>query len=483
MNSLKTYSSSARQLVAVLPPAAERRVHPWAPMPVLLAGIFMVVLDFFIVNVALPSIQSDLHTGASAVEWVVAGYALGAAAVLITAGRVGDHVGRRRVFCCGLALFTAASTACGVAPTAGSLVAARVAAGLAAGVMAPSVLSIIGVTYTGEQRLRAISMYGAVLGLAAVSGQLLGGILLQADVLGLGWRAVFLINVPVGIVALVCAPRFVPESRALRVARLDLRGMLLVTIALVAVILPLLQGRQDGWPDWTWASLAFAPLPIALFVRHELTLSRRGEAPLVDPGLFALRSFSAGLLTQLGLWCGQASFFLVLALYLQLGRGLSALHSGLVFTILAVAYLATSIPAPKLTQRFGRSLIGGGALVLAAGHGLLLAAVASVGTGGELIALTPGLILVGAGMGLCITPLTTSVLSGVDVQRAGAVSGVLSTAQQVGNALGVALIGVVFFGALGAGYAVSFQRAEAALALLMVGTAALSRLLPRPRRG
>ena len=475
---------STTQITIAPPPPAGRLQRAltshWAALPVVLAGTFMVVLDFFIVNVALPSMQADLGASAGAVEWVVAGYALTSAVFLITAGRLGDRFGRRRMFALGLGLFTLASAACGVAGDATVLVVARLAQGGAAALMMPNILSIIGVAYAGADRVRALSAYGMVMGLAAVGGQLIGGILVQADVLGLGWRACFLINVPIGLAALAATRRFVPESRADGAIGLDPAGTVLVTAGLTALVLPLVEGRAHGWPAWTIASLAVAPLILGAFAVQQRRLARRGGAPMLDPALFRQRAFGMGLLNQLVFWGGQASFFLVLALYLQQGRGLDALQAGLVFTILAAAYLATSLRAPALTMVHGRRLLLAGALTLAAGHGALLAAVAAIGTGGTVAPLVPGLLLVGAGMGLVITPLTTVVMGSLGPEQAGAASGGLSTMQNVGNALGVAVIGVIFFGAVGGGFAHAFELSAATLAVLLVAVAALTRLLPAP---
>jgi Na+/melibiose symporter-like transporter len=270
----------------------------------------------------------------------------------------------------------------------------------------------------------------------------------------------------------------IPVSRESVAPGLDKRGTLLATAALTAVVLPLLEGRQHGWPVWTWASLALAPVLVAAFVAQQRRLSRRGGSPLIDMTLFRHRTFSAGLLTQLCFWAGQASFFVVLALYLQNGRGLQPLPAGLVFTILAAAYVAASMRAPALAARYGRGVIAVGALVLACGHGLLLAAVADVGVGGALVVLVPGLVLVGAGMGLVLAPLASTILQSLEPERAGAASGMLTTMQNVGNAIGVAVTGVIFFGALHSGYATAFELAAGELALLLVGVAALTRLLP-----
>jgi EmrB/QacA subfamily drug resistance transporter len=457
--------------------------NPWLALTLILTGTFMIVLDFFIVNVALPSMQARLHAGPTALVWVVAGYGLTFSTLLITAGRIGDQIGRRRAFATGLALFVLASAGCGLATGPGALVVFRLLQGAAGALIAPNVLSIIGVVFTGAQRARAISIYGVVLGLAAVSGQLIGGLLIQSDVLGLGWRSVFLINVPIGLAAVGLSRRCIPESRAETSRRLDLTGTILLTSGLTAVVLPLVEGRQLGWPAWTWMSLALAPVLLGAFYLHQRRLSRTGGSPLLDPTLFRDRTLTAGLVTQFGLWCGQAAFFLVLALYLQQGQGLDPLDAGLVFTILAAAYLVASLRAPALTMRLGRTLIGFGAVTLAAGHALLFVAVNSDGVHGAIAGLVPGLLLVGAGMGLCITPLTTTVLASVRPQNAGAVSGALSTMQQVGNSVGVAVTGVIFFGAVHNGYAHAFGLSVIELGAVLLGVAALSRMLPAISKG
>jgi EmrB/QacA subfamily drug resistance transporter len=483
--------STTEQTTTLTPPGSSRvqtaLASRWAALPVVLAGTFMVVLDFFIVNVALPSMQANLHASTGAIQWVVAGYGLTSAVLLITAGRLGDRLGRRRTFSIGLGLFTLSSAACGAAATPEILIAGRLAQGVAGALLMPNVLSIIGVLYTGTDRAKALSAYGMSMGLAAVGGQLIGGVLVQANIAGLGWRSCFLINVPVGLLAIAMTSRVVPESHGPRSSRIDITGTALVTVGLTAIVLPLVQGRAMGWPAWTWASLALAPAILGAFVAHQRRLTRRGGSPLLELSLFKQRTFSAGLLAQLVFWCGQASFFLVLALYLQDGRGLSALNAGLVFTILAASYLIASMVAPGLAEKHGRRVLAAGALVLAAGHGLLLGAVADVGTGGSVLALVPGLMLVGAGMGLGIAPLASIIMSGMKPEHAGAASGVLATMQNVGNALGVAIIGVIFFGALGSAsghpnFADAFQLSLGTLAVILIAVALLTRLLPAPRR-
>ena len=466
-----------------LPSSVRAPSNPsWSTLIVLMLGTFMFVLDFFIVNVALPSIQHGLGAGEGAIEWVVAGYTISTAVLLVTGGRLGDQFGRRRMFAVGMAIFVATSAACALAPDPAVLVVARVIQGVGAALMAPNILSILGVVYTGPARVRAISVYGMVMGLAATSGQIIGGILIRADVAGLGWRTIFWINVPIGAAALLAAPRLIPESRDPHASRLDLTGVTLITACLIAVVLPLVEGRQAGWPAWSWAALAAAvPLAIA-FAVHQRRKADRGGVPLLNPRIFASWPLRAGLITQTAFWCQQAASYLVLGLYLQQGRGLSPLAAGGVFTFLAVGYLLTSFRAPALTMRFGRSVIAAGAVTAALGDAALYLATAHTGTGGSVAWLFPGLLLLGAGQGLCITPLTTTVLSHSDPATAGSVSGALSTAQQVGNSVGVAVTGVLFFGALGHGYGLAFERSVLQMGALLLVVAALTRLMPGRQR-
>jgi EmrB/QacA subfamily drug resistance transporter len=471
---MSTQSISA---VGPAPSASTQTRSRWLPLPVILAGTFMVVLDFFIVNVALPSMQAHLHASSGAIEWVVAGYGLTNAVFLITGSRLGDRLGRVRVFTVGLALFTLASAGCGLAASPEVLVISRLAQGCASAMLMPNVLAIIGVLYDGADRAKALAAYGMSMGLAAVSGQLIGGILVQVNPAGLGWRSCFLINIPIGVLAVIAAPRVIPESRG-EAGSLDLAGTVLTTLGLTAIVLPLVEGRAHGWPLWTWLSLAAAPVLLGGFALQQRRLAARGGTPMMPPELFQSRAVTIGLAAQLLFWSGQASFFLVLSLYLQLGRGMSALHSGLVFTILAVAYLLTSLRAPALTVSHGRRVLAAGAGLLAIGHLTLALTIADVGIGGSVLALAPGLALVGAGMGLGITPLASLIMAAAPPQHVGATSGVLSTMQNVGNAIGVAVVGVLFYGAVSHGFAGAFQVSVIALAVALTGVAALTRLIP-----
>ncbi|MDQ0589642.1 MFS transporter [Variovorax paradoxus] len=450
---------------------------------VMLSGTFLVVLDFFIVNVALPSMQRELHASAGTLQMVVAGYGLATAAGLVTGGRLGDMFGRRRMFMLGLLLFTLASAACGLAPNAELLVAARVLQGLAGALLQPQVLAMIGLAYTGDSRARAFAAYGLTLGLGATLGQLVGGLLIHADLAGLGWRSCFLINLPIGLLALVLAPRVIPPlANNSGNSRLDLAGMLLVAASSVAVVLPLVEGREQGWPLWSWLCLAAAVPLWAVFARQQQRLAARGGAPLVAPALLANSRFVTGLFTTLAFYIGNASFYFVLALYLQQGLALDPLGSGLVFTALAIGFFATSMAGARLARRFGgRPPIALGALVLAAGHALQLVNVAGWPGHAHVVAwMVPLLALQGAGLGMVMAPLVSTVLAGLPAQHAGVASGVLSMVQQAGNALGVALIGILFYGRLGSlseapAYAGAFGAALAYLTISALTVAVLHR--------
>jgi EmrB/QacA subfamily drug resistance transporter len=445
-------------------PAAVRA--PRGVLPVLLTATFMTALDFFIVNVAMPAIQLDLRAGPAALQWVVAGFGLALAAGLITGGRLGDIYGRRRVFGLGLALFTAASVLCGVAPTAGLLVGARVLQGAAAALLMPQTLAILRTAVPAAAQPKAFAQYGLTLGLGAVFGQVIGGLLIKADLFGLDWRLCFLINLPIGVAALVKLGAL-PESRNAG-SKLDLPGTGLVTAALVALVLPLIQGREYGWPLWTWLSLAGSGALFTAFALHQ----KRHAHPLVNLDLFRQRSFSTGLAAVQVFWMGQASFFLILALYLQFGRGLSALESGAVFMAIGAGYLLTSVNAHRIAARLGRQVVAAGALVMAAGlAGMAVAAGHGIGW------LLPGLAVDGIGMGMALAPLTTIALAKVAPAHTGSASGVLATVNQTGNAVGVALIGVVFYQA--AGYTSAFRAGLVALIVLEVALAVLIQLLPR----
>jgi MFS family permease len=412
---------------------------------------------------------------------------------LITGGRLGDRYGRRRMFMLGLAVFTLASLACGLATNIEMLNVSRAIQGLGAAVAGPQTLAMIGLTYAGRQRVTAVTAYGVSLGLAAVLGQLFGGLLIQANVLGLDWRSCFLVNLPVGVVALAAARRLLTESRAPAGDSIDLVGTVLVTAGLVAVILPLVDGRQAHWPVWAWALLAAAGPILAGFAGHQTWRRRHGKTPLVDLSVLADRTVGAGLVATGLFYTAMASFFVVLALYLQEGRGLSALGSGAVFTVVGVGYLAASMVPQSVMGRLGRQWPALGGVVMAAGY-LALAltsgqagahqqagALQQAGAHPSVLPLLLPLLVTGIGMGMLTAPLTGIVLARVAPEQAGTVSGLQATTVQLGNSIGVAVIGVVFFSALHGGFGHAFQVSLIPLAALPLAATAAIQFVPRAR--
>ncbi|WP_329339460.1 MFS transporter [Streptomyces sp. NBC_00663] len=414
-------------------------------------GLFTVLLaaalpliDFFIVNVALPSIAADLSASESVLELVVAGYGLAYAVLLVLGGRLGDLFGRRRLFLGGMAAFGLTSLACGLAPTAWTLVAARIAQGAASAAMLPQVLATIQSTTTGSRRAKAMSLYGATAGLSMVAGQILGGVLVSADLWGTGWRSAFLVNVPVVVVGLVLAARAVPETRARRPEPVDGPGTVLLAASLLALLAPLTEGRAAGWPLWTWLSLAAFPVLAAAFYAVERRADRAGRTPLVPPSLFALVSLRRGLVLILPFSIGFSGFMFVIAVALQKGAGLGPVQAGLALFPLAVTFLFTSIAGPRLINRFGTRVVTAGALIQ--GVGLTLMALAAWREWPDLglVTLLPGGAIAGVGQALQLPVIFRIVLSEVPPARAGVGSGVMVTTQQAALALGVATLGSLF---------------------------------------
>ncbi|WDV51545.1 MFS transporter [Streptomyces coeruleorubidus] len=423
-----------------------------APAPVLGGlGLFTVLLaaalpliDFFIVNVALPTIGADLAASESVLELVVAGYGVSYAVLLVLGGRLGDLFGRRRLFLIGMAAFGLTSLACGLAPGAWSLVAARVAQGASAAAMLPQVLATIQATTTGPRRAKAMGLYGATAGLAMVAGQILGGVLVAADIAGTGWRSVFLVNVPVVLAGLFLAARAVPETRSARPEPVDVPGTVLLAASLLTLLVPLTEGRAAGWPLWTWLSLVAFPFAAAAFYVVERRADRAGRTPLVPPSLFALTSLRRGLLLVLPFSIGFSGFMFVIAVALQQGAGLGPVAAGLALAPLAVVFFVFSLLGPRLVARYGTRVVTAGAVLQ--GLGLALMALAAWHFWPHLgfVELLPGAAIAGAGQALQLPVVYRVILSEVPPARAGVGSGVMITTQQSALALGVATLGTLF---------------------------------------
>jgi EmrB/QacA subfamily drug resistance transporter len=432
------------------PAAAGGYPRRWLGAIVMIVGALMDMIDVTIVNVALPTIRRDLHASATQLEWVVSGYMLAFAAALIVAGNLGDLFGRKRVFLIGVAVFGLASLAAGWSGSGAELIAARVVQGTAAAAMAPQVLATFRAVFAGAERGKAFSIYGAMLGFASAVGLLLGGVLTEANLFGWSWRAVFFVNIPVAVAALIAGLRFVPETRDPGARRPDVTGAVLLAASLVAIVYPLLEGRQLGWPAWVWVLLAagVAGLGVLGLLEARRTGRADGPAPLLRAGLFRVPAFAAGLGVQMAFAAGLQGFFLALALWLQAGEHFSPLKAGLT----AVAFSAGSfIGAPvavPLAQRYGRRVLASGGALMAAGIAGVSLVASHIGVNGSPWPLVPGLVVCGAGLALLIIPLVNVVLAAVPVEAAGGASGLFGTAQQLGGAVGVAVFGTVFFGYL-----------------------------------
>jgi EmrB/QacA subfamily drug resistance transporter len=421
----------------------------WVGLAVVLIAGFMQLVDISIVNVAIPSIQRDLDATYSQIQWVLAGYQLAFAVMLITGGRLGDIFGRKRLFMIGMAGFTLASALCGLAQSPGMLIGSRVLQGLMGAVMFPQILSVIQVTFPPKERASAFGLFGATIGLATITGPLVGGLLIQADLFGLQWRPIFLVNVPIGGLALAAAARYLIESRAPRALRLDPIGVTIVTAGLLLFVYPLVQGRDLDWPLWTFLSMAAAVPVLVLFGVYERHKKRLDGSPLIDLDLFRQRSFVPGLAVAGIFFMGIPAFFLTFSLWLQIGLGFTALHAGLTGIPFAVGSAVASAASVRLAPALGRRLLSVGSLLLVAGMAALIWTVDRYGGAIHSWQLIPALLVCGLGLGSVVAPLVNVVLAGIRGQDAGAASGVLSTVQQVGGAVGVAMIGVIFFGLLG----------------------------------
>ncbi len=420
----------------------------WVALGVIVIAPFMAIFDQFVVNVAIPTMQRDLHASFAQIQFVIAGYALAFAITLVTGGRLGDIYGRKRLFMLGMTGFTLASALCGLAPDPSLLVIARLVQGFGAALMSPQVLAIISVTFPARERAAALSVFGAVTGLGSLAGQALGGLLIQADLWGLGWRTVFLVNVPVGIGALAAASFLLAESRSDTARRLDLGGVALISFGLLLLVFPLVAGRDAGWPAWAWLCLVASVPVIGGFVLFERWLTARGGSPLVVLGLFRERAFVAGLVVAFLFGAANPAMFFTLALALQIGLHFSAFAAGLTFAPAPIGYFIAATLTAKLAPRFGARLITFGLLLKAAAWaviGVIVHRSGAVLHGPELIA---PIFAEGFAAGMTSPPLIGAVLSGIRGGDAGSASGVLTTFQQVAGAMGVALIGVIFFAAL-----------------------------------
>lgn len=428
------------------PPSREQ----WTVLAVVMGGFFLILFDGTIMNVAIPVLQRDLGTGYSAAQWMMSGYALAFGLLLIPAGRLGERWGHRRVFITGLAVFTVASLLCATAGSGAEVVGWRVLQGGAAGLMNPAVLALLQVTFAPAQRGRVMVYYGATAGIAASLGPVLGGVLIAMDLGGWSWRPIFLLNVPLGVVLLLLAGRFLPATRG-RAGSLDPVGVTLLTATLLLLIYPLIQGYEQGWPSWVAVSLAGSGLALAGFLGWQRRRLRTGAVPLIDIRLFTFRSFAAGVgvtVFQLGAF---ASLQFVLSAYLQLGLGTPVLGAGLALLPFALGTVLGSVLSDRTYRRLGRRALHLGSALLAAGTAGVILTVRLAGPGVDALALAPASLVAGVGAMMLGAPVIALALTDVPPDSAGTAGGVLACAQRVGHALGVAVVGTALFSSLPAG--------------------------------
>ncbi|WP_241524834.1 MFS transporter [Streptomyces barkulensis] len=432
-------------------PTDEVKLDPlrWAALLVLLVSAFMDLLDGTIANVAAPSMQRELGAGYSAIQWILVGYQLAFALLLILGGRLGDIFGRKKVFLIGVAGFTLTSLTAGLAQEPWQLVVSRVLQGAFSGIMVPQVLSIIHVTFSNKERGTAFALHGLVGGLAATLGLALGGLMVQWNLFGLDWRLIFLVNVPVGLFGLFYGSKVITESRAPQALRLDVTGVLLATVGMLMLIFPLLQGREMGWPTLGFVSMAGSLLVLTGFVLWQKHKIRKDGSPLVELGLFRTRSFSSGLAVNLIFYIGMGMFTIGWTLYMQIGMGWSPMRAGLTSLPFCLgAFMTATTSVMILVPKFGRKALQVGAVVLVAGLGAYIWVAGEYGSQVTSWHLAIPLFLIGLGFGTVATPLPLIVTSEVPHKDAGSASGLVNTNTQLGFAIGGALVSVVFFGGL-----------------------------------
>ena len=472
--------TSPQSLTAPDSPSAAPAVrHPlrWFVFAVVIAANIMDLMDATIVNVAGPSIRNAIGGSASTLQWLSAGYTLAFAVFLITGARLGDMFGRRRLFLIGSAGFTVMSAACSAAPSTGVLIACRGLQGAFGALMIPQGFGMLKESFDEEEMGKVFGAFGPMMGLAMLAAPILAGALVEANLWGIGWRLVFLINVPIGIATFAGALRVLPRTIAHPGIRLDTVGMVLIGAALTAIIYPLIQGRADGWPAWTFAMLAAGAVLLGAFVVWER--HRRGD-PLIEPRLLANRAYTSGLLVMLAFFGAFGGLLLCVSLFGQLGEGFSPIHAGLTLMAMVVGMLVGMGASFALVERLGRHLLHLGVAVIAAGTVALALTVTGVDTASTWD-LAPSLFLIGLGAGASFGQLFDFILAGVGMDQVGSASGVLEAVQQLSSALGVAALGTIFFSAF-AGHLPTHALAITAWACLVPLAVAFGLLFLLPMR-
>jgi MFS family permease len=453
-------------------PASRTPVRRGRLLTIILVGQFMAILDVSVVNVAAPTIRTDLHASGAGLQLVIAGYTIAYAMLLITGARLGDLLGHRAAFQGGLAVFTAASLACGLAGTTGLLIGFRLVQGVGAALMVPQVMSLIQRNFTGAARARALSVYAAVLAGGSVVGQIVGGTLVSADLFGTGWRPVFLVNVPIGLVLLVAGARSLPGDRGERRRGLDLPGLVSLSAAVLLFVVPLVLGHEEDWPLWGWLMLGGSVVAFAVFA----ALQRRAVSPLIPGRVAGAPGVRAGIVTIFLCMCTFGGFLFSLALHLQGALGYSPLRAGLFFIPGAGGFALSSLNWRRTPAGWHRPLIPVGMLVAGLGY-LGLALFESGGVGLEV-----AMGVAGLGLGAAFSPLLAVALTHVAVEDAADASGLLVMTNQLGQVVGIATFGTMFLSlAPPTGHALTVTSVALAAAAALAACCAVPLL--RPRRG
>lgn len=421
----------------------------------------MDLLDNTIVNIAIPSIQSNLGASYAAIQWLIAGYSLSFAVLLITGGRMGDVFGYKKLFLTGVAGFTLASLLSGMAWNTEVLVAARLVQGAMAALMVPQVMSLMQVMFKPHERGGVMGLFGALAGVAASLGPVIGGLLIHANIAGLDWRPIFLINIPVGLFALIAGAKYLPNGKSPHPLKLDIWGTFIVMLALFMIVFPLIEGRDLGWPAWSFGMMA-ASLPVfGIFALWQKRKEQIDNSPLIPTALSKVKTFITGLGINLVFQGAMIGFFLPFTLLIQIGLGYEVVKAALTGIPTAIGIsLAIGLFGQKLIPKLGRYAMSLGALIMAAGLIITYLFVKHNGLDTTPWEFIPGLLVTGLGMGLVMSPIFSVVLADVDAKHAGSASGVMNAVQQLGGAIGVALIGVIFFGQLTAHADASFTSVE-----------------------
>lgn len=452
----------------------------WLILAVVLAAECMDLIDSTVVNVAAPRIAEQFHASSTSLQWIVGGYPLAIAVGLITGGRLGDLVGRKKMFVIGAIGFVGASTLCGLAPGSGVLIAARLVQGAFAALMLPQGFGILREVFPADEQQSAFAIFGPVIGLSAVLGPIIGASLIKWDLFGSNWRLVFLVNIPLGIAAIIGALRIVPASKADPDTKLDLTGTALVSLFAVLLVFPLIQGREYGWPWWTFASMAAGVAFLAAFAIQQRRRDAAGIAPLVMPSVFNHRGFSGGMIFAILFFGGFGGVLLCSTLFWQIGEGFTPIHAAVCTVPMTIGLVVGSgLSGSVLGPKFGRAVLQAGVVISAAGWALVIVALRGHGTVG-FVGFMPGLFVAGLGFGLIVAPMFDIILASVTEEETGSGSGVLNAGQQLASSIGVAVLGTVFFDAIGGG---DFHKGLTNTLWVQVGvTAALlviSPLLPR----